>query len=1416
MTRTETPLQSRVLLRQATLRVATITLVMVVVVGLLALWFQDAAMDKATDRIMTSLKQFYAEKIVLWEQEWQEQATTFHNRLELHHIFDVPGREWEHLREILNQEGNIPFPVIIITDASQRILFRQEESPMTLPEPEHLINANQTHWFEDQSTGILYRLIAQPLWLGSQGNGELILFIPIENGMLFHNALPFTDLLLLHHGRINASSLGHVSPQREDWHDGTFWQEKKRIDQLSIPWDNLADHSPRLVIRYHSEPLFSIREILVVGLTVFAMLSLLFWYTLGLWIVRLTRRITLLGWVARAFSNESHLTPDIKNALDEARHLGHDEVAIVADAMMYAKESVARELQAREIAQVNLQKISNHNQLLLEAAGEGIYGLDKEGRTTFINPAATRMIGWNPGEVMGQTLHDIMHHTHSDNTPYPQEECLVNAAIRTGEIQHVTNEIFWRKDHTRFPVEYVSTPIFDDGTILGAVVVFRDISERIQAEKQAQSYLIYQRIVNSLYEISYARISLQAQLERALDCILSVPWLAIQAKGAVFLVNKQQTPTLRLTAHRGFDSELLSLCKNVPYGHCLCGRAALTQTLIHAHCVDDRHDIAFDGMLPHGHYSVPILSGEDLLGVLTLYLESGQIRDPEDENLMQIIGNTLGSMIERKRLEESLQNQNSLLEEKVLERTTELQDYIVSLENIQAAIHEANKQQQAIFDAATIGITFIRNRVFEKCNRRFQELLGYGQTELYGQSTRCLYPDEKSHSEIGLAYADLDRGEVHQRIQEIRRKDGSLFWCHMSGSAIVPGDLSRGTVWTLADVTREREALEVLRQGKAMAESAARMKAEFLATMSHEIRTPMNAIIGFAEVVFQDASLSPSTAGHVQTILGSARALLGILNDILDVSKLESGRFSLENRCFNLRNAVAGALQTLDHLVADKPLTMTFELDPTLPIRVMGDPTRLRQVILNLVGNAVKFTEQGGIRVVIRRDPAPDLLHVTVSDSGIGMTPEQLTRAFDPFTQADQSISRRFGGTGLGTTLSRQIVELMGGRIWVESQINVGSAFHFTVRLPEAASREGCLYEEEAIRVADYRSPRRFRILLAEDLKANATLVLLRLKQVGHEVEWVKNGREAVAACCAGRYDLVLMDVMMPEMDGLEATRTIREKEREKGTGRAIPILALTASVMREDNDRCQAAGMDAVLAKPIDFDQLLMTLEAIVPQGAGQSNDVIPAEMSQSVEVDFTPLAGLVDHERALRVWRDPVAYVKALMSFAAERSRDAEVIADRLAEQPDDAELAQALIHTLKGLAGNLTITRVACLATELEDLLRANPRPNATLKLNDLRQSLAEAVAAIGRLRLPCKGFPDLPITLNVRAIRELLSELLAALDELNPDSVEPLLARLTGYIATTDLVPLQTCLAAFDFVGARQQVLILAECAGVILP
>jgi CheY-like chemotaxis protein len=382
-----------------------------------------------------------------------------------------------------------------------------------------------------------------------------------------------------------------------------------------------------------------------------------------------------------------------------------------------------------------------------------------------------------------------------------------------------------------------------------------------------------------------------------------------------------------------------------------------------------------------------------------------------------------------------------------------------------------------------------------------------------------------------------------------------------------------------------------LQQAKAAAESASRTKSDFLASMSHEIRTPMNAIMGIADLLAK-TPLSSEQDKYVQIFRRAGDNLLNLINDILDLSKVEASQLELERTGFSLNDHLEKVTEMVVARAEEKGLAMVCEIAPGVPNDLVGDPTRLRQVLLNLLGNAIKFTESGEVTLRVASDANPSVptaLRFSVSDTGIGIPDEKLSRVFERFTQADSSTTRRFGGSGLGLTISKRLVELMGGRIWVESEVGNGSLFAFAVPFEIAAT----VNRPTAAPVGAGPEPAlpALRILLAEDSPDNCIITVAYLEDTPYQVDIAGTGAIACEKFRAGNYDLVLMDRQMPVMDGLTATRTIRAWEQAHDRA-PTPIIALTASALKGDREKCLAAGCTAFLTKPIKQEVLLQAIK--------------------------------------------------------------------------------------------------------------------------------------------------------------------------------------------------------------------------------
>ncbi|WP_309604402.1 ATP-binding protein [Phenylobacterium sp.] len=474
-------------------------------------------------------------------------------------------------------------------------------------------------------------------------------------------------------------------------------------------------------------------------------------------------------------------------------------------------------------------------------------------------------------------------------------------------------------------------------------------------------------------------------------------------------------------------------------------------------------------------------------------------------------------------------------------------------------------------------------------NKQMEALTGCTRDELIGAPFKDCFTDP-ARAEAGIKQVLAEKSVTDYELTA-RARDGKQ--TVVSYNATTFYDRSRtlkGVFAAARDVTEAKRVQVELQQAKAAAESASRTKSDFLASMSHEIRTPMNAIMGIADLLAKTA-LTPEQDKFVQIFRRSGDNLLNLINDILDLSKVEASQLDLERTGFSLSDHLEKVMEMVAPRAQEKALTLVCEIAPGVSNDLVGDPTRLRQVLLNLLGNAIKFTGAGSVSLRVEPDAdgaVPTALRFTVTDTGIGIADDKLDRVFERFTQADSSTTRRFGGSGLGLTISRRLVELMGGRIWVESEIDQGSLFAFAVPFEVSTAPRRAVVAPVGV---DPDAPLpALRILMAEDSPDNCTIALAYLEDTPYVVDVAENGLLACQMFKAGRYDLVLMDRQMPAMDGLTATRTIRAWETANHRS-PTPIIALTASALKGDRESCLAAGCTAYLTKPIKQEVLLQAI---------------------------------------------------------------------------------------------------------------------------------------------------------------------------------------------------------------------------------
>lgn len=586
-------------------------------------------------------------------------------------------------------------------------------------------------------------------------------------------------------------------------------------------------------------------------------------------------------------------------------------------------------------------------------------------------------------------------------------------------------------------------------------------------------------------------------------------------------------------------------------------------------------------------------------------------------------------------------------------------------------------------------------------NEALCKLSGYTEEELIGKTPRILQGADTSRDVLNDLKYRLQNGKSFQGELQNYTKDGTSYWLDVSITP-VKNDDGEVTHFTAIerDITDRKIIEQEMSEQRDKAEQANIAKSDFLANMSHELRTPMNGIIGLSDLLM-DTKLDDEQKQSVEAINNSSEGLLLLLNDILDFSKIEADEMTLENIPFDLKRAVDETINLLKPQVEKKGLQLDTYFAPTVPRGIMGDSSRIRQILTNLIGNAVKFTDKGSITVNFTRSQN-NMIKVTVDDTGIGIPPSRLDDIFKKFTQADESTTRQYGGTGLGLAICQKLVNLMNGNIGVDSVIGQGSSFWFTIPLIEADIE---IKDEKSNTTSDAVDFGNAHILVVDDHPVNLMFARKLLKKIGIErIQLADNGQEAFEYTQVAMYDAILMDCQMPGMDGFQTTEAIRKMHR--GNALHTPIIAVTANAMKGDREKCLEAGMDDYLSKPIDPNSLIQTLQKWIqttPKEEITQDDFI-ASVDDFAVAEETP--------EPPEISGNPPVDLPALRDLFGDDPEDEKMLFDLFFSTADEAlnNLQQAITendnekwrkaaHKIKGSAANMRAENLAAICTQAE---------------------------------------------------------------------------------------------------------------------
>ena len=1000
---------------------------------------------------------------------------------------------------------------------------------------------------------------------------------------------------------------------------------------------------------------------------------------------------------------------------------------------------VTTDVTARKRAEEELRKSEDMLRLITNNSPDPIFIKDRESRWLYINPALERLMGKPAVELLGKRPYEVFADPEISKLLLETDQRI----MRSDQAEVIEETI----DTTVGRRTFLATkaPWYDgQGAIAGLIGIARDVTERKQTEEHIRNL----------------NISLERKVaERTAELHASEEQYRAVVADQTELISRYRpgddTLTFVNVAYCQFfgknREELVgqrwqpqAVAEDIPQVEAALRRLSETNptVTIENRVIDAQHNCRWMQFVIHGFF---------------------------DQN---------GKLVEIQSVGRDISEQKTI--EKQLKETQELFSLYMRYSPIYAYIKRIEGNLSRIVMVSD----------------NFIDMVGIPASELRDRTMDELFPADFAHKITDDDIQVVNEGKAIEVDEELNGRNYKTikFPIQRQGKE----NLLAGFTLDITDIKRHERDLLAASEA---ADTANQAKSQFLVNMSHEIRTPMNAIIGLGHLALQ-TELTDRQRDYLDKITLSAEGLLRLLNDLLDFSKIEAGKLEIEKSTYSLLSLMEKSLGLAGVGASAKGIQLRLGYDPDIPEYLVGDPLRLEQVLLNLLGNAVKFTSSGSVGLTVtpvRKEGRQIILEFSVQDSGIGMTAEQIDGIFKPFSQADSSITRRFGGTGLGLNICKRLVELMGGEIRVESTPGKGSCFSFTVRL-ERGSAPVVVAERKLQRDTLMAALAGSRVLVVDDQSLNRQILQELLERVGVSVAVAEHGRQAldVVAQAEGKFDAVFMDLQMPEMDGYEATRLLRKEWQ-------FPIIAVTAHASKEERKRCLQAGMNDHLSKPVNPEQLYACILKWV--GNDDRQEMLSPHISESGLTEQLPniLPGLDIYAGVAQLGGNTTLYRKLIIQFGqAQEARIADLRSDL-----DAGELDQAgrKAHGLKGIAGNLGATTVFALAGELEQACARNCAADAELLFPMLVERMAElSVAAAILTGGETSGQEIATSDLDTGAILELIRKLGIMVEEHNL-AAQKFSELLCDHVAGTELAPqavaLTDSLTQVDFRTAKRR-------------